>query len=330
MTSFDAFVLTKDDDGNQQLDWTGFDEADLMDGDVTVDVTHSTMNYKDALALTGASPVVRRWPMIPGIDFVGTVRSSTHDGIAEGDQVVLNGWGVGETHLGGYAQRARVPGEWLLPLPDAFTAAQSMAVGTAGYTAALCVLALERHNVTPGDGPILVTGATGGVGSVAVALLAAAGYEVHASTGKPAEADYLRELGASEVIDRDELTGPARPLGKERWAGAVDAVGSHTLANVLAGTRYGGTVAACGLAGGMDLPGSVAPFILRGVTLAGVDSVMAPMDARRAAWDRLARDLDAAALDRITEVRPLADAPAVAGDVLAGKVRGRIVFEVPA
>ncbi|HEU5082971.1 MAG TPA: MDR family oxidoreductase [Acidimicrobiales bacterium] len=330
MTSFDAFVLTKDDDGNQQLDWTSFDEADLMDGDVTVDVSHSTMNYKDALALTGASPVVRRWPMIPGIDFAGTVRSSSHDAIAEGDQVVLNGWGVGETHLGGYAQRARVPGEWLLPLPDAFTAAQSMAIGTAGYTAALCVLALERHDVAPGDGPILVTGATGGVGSVAVALLAAAGYEVHASTGKSAEVDYLRGLGASEVIDRDELTGPARPLGKERWAGAVDAVGSHTLANVLAGTRYGGTVAACGLAGGMDLPGSVAPFILRGVTLAGVDSVMAPMDARRAAWDRLARDLDAAALDRITEVRPLADAPAVAGDVLAGKVRGRIVFEVPA
>jgi acrylyl-CoA reductase (NADPH) len=328
MSTFDAFVLSKDDDGNQHLDWTSFDEADLMDGDVTIDVSHSTVNYKDGLAITGKSPVVRRWPMIPGIDFVGTVAESSHDGIAVGDTVVLNGWGVGETHLGGYAHRARVPGDWLVQLPDAFTAAQSMAIGTAGYTAALCVLALEHGGVTPEQGPILVTGATGGVGSVAVALLSAAGFEVIGSTGKAAEADYLRSLGASDVIDRGELSEPGRPLGKERWAGAVDSVGSHTLANVLAGTKYGGAVAACGLAQGMDLPASVAPFILRGVTLAGVDSVMAPMPARVAAWERLARDLDTAKLDSLSQIRPLADAPALADDILAGKIRGRIVLEV--
>jgi acrylyl-CoA reductase (NADPH) len=327
MTSFDAFVLTKDD-GGQHLDWTTVDESDLMDGDVTVEVSHSTMNYKDGLALTGSSPVVRRWPMIPGIDFVGTVSDSSHPGIAAGDAVVLNGWGAGETHLGGFAQRARVPGQWLVPLPEAFTPAQSMAIGTAGYTAALCVLALERHGVAPGDGPVLVTGATGGVGSVAVALLAAAGHEVLASTGKTGEAGYLKDLGASEVVDRAELSEPGRPMGKERWGGAVDSVGSHTLANVLAGTRYGGTVAACGLAQGMDLPGSVAPFILRSVTLAGVDSVMAPMAARLDAWARLARDLDPAALDTITETRPLADAPGLAEDILAGKLRGRVVLTV--
>lgn len=328
MTSFDAFVLTKDDDGTQHLDWTAVDESDLMDGDVTVDVSHSTMNYKDGLAVTGASPVVRRWPMIPGIDFVGTVADSSHHGIATGDAVVLNGWGVGETHLGGFAQRARVPGERLVPLPDAFTPAQAMAIGTAGYTAALCVLALERNGVTPDGGPVLVTGATGGVGSVAVALLAAAGFDVLASTGKADEVGYLKDLGAGEIVDRAELSEKGRPLGKERWGGAVDAVGSHTLANVLAGTRYGGTVAACGLAQGMDLPGSVAPFILRGVTLAGIDSVMAPMPARLDAWARLARDLDPAALDAITQTRPLADAPAVAEDILAGKVRGRVVLTV--
>ena len=328
MATFDAFVLTKDDDGRQHLDWTSVDESDLMDGDVTVDVSHSTMNYKDGLALTGASPVVRRWPMIPGIDFVGTVSDASHEGIAAGDAVVLNGWGVGETHLGGFAQRARVPGQWLVPLPDAFTPAQSMAIGTAGYTAALCVLALERNGVTPDDGPVLVTGATGGVGSVAVALLAAAGFEVLASTGKTDEAGYLEGLGASEVVDRAQLSEPGRPMGKERWGGAVDTVGSHTLANVLAGTRYGGTVAACGLAQGMDLPGSVAPFILRGVTLAGVDSVMAPVPARLEAWARLAGDLNPATLDAITETRPLSDAPALAEDILAGKVRGRVVLSV--
>lgn len=328
MTTFDAFVLTRDDDGQQDLSWTSFDEADLMDGDVTVDVSHSTVNYKDGLALTGRSPVVRRWPMIPGIDCAGTVSASTHDGIAVGDAVVLNGWGAGETHLGGYAQRARVPGGWLVPLPAAFTAAQAMAIGTAGYTAALCVLALERGGVAPDAGPVLVTGATGGVGSVAVALLAAAGYDVVASTGKDGEDGYLKSLGAGSVIDRAELSEPGRPLGKERWAGAVDAVGSHTLANVLAGTRYGGTVAACGLAQGMDLPASVAPFILRGVTLAGVDSVMAPPAARREAWDRLARDLAPAALDAITDVRPVADAPALAEDILAGKIRGRVALTI--
>lgn len=329
MTTFDAFVLTRDGDGRQHLDWTAVPESDLMAGDVTVEVSHTTLNYKDGLALTGASPVVRRWPMIPGIDCVGTVRDSSHEGVAAGDALVLNGWGAGETHLGGYAGLARVPGEWLVPLPAAFTPAQSMAIGTAGYTAALCVLALERHGVAPGDGPVLVTGATGGVGSVAVALLATAGFEVVASTGKAGEAGYLHDLGAGEVLDRSELAAPGRPLAKERWAAAVDTVGSHTLANVLAGTRYGGTVAACGLAQGMDLPASLAPFILRGVTLAGVDSVMAPRPARVEAWARLARDLSPAALDAITTTHPLADAPALAPDILAGAIRGRVVLTVP-
>lgn len=327
MPTFQAFLLTKTDDG-QQLEWTDVDETDLMDGDVTVRVSHSTVNYKDGLALTGASPVVRRWPMIPGIDFVGTVTASDHDGIVAGDEVVLNGWGVGETHLGGYAELARVPGEWLVPKPDAFTAAQTMAIGTAGYTAMLCVLALEDHGVRPGDGPVLVTGAAGGVGSVAVALLARLGYEVIASTGRTEEAGYLTGLGASSILDRAELSEPGRPLGKERWVGAVDAVGSHTLANVLAGTRYGGTVAACGLAQGMDLPGSVAPFILRGVTLAGVDSVMAPKARRLQAWERLARDLDLDKLDALTVTRPLADAPQLGKEIVAGQVRGRVVLTV--
>lgn len=332
MPTFKAFLLTKEpaDDkaAPQQLAWTDVDEADLMDGDVTVAVSHTTINYKDGLALTGRSPVVRRWPMIPGIDFAGTVVESSSPDVAVGDAVVLNGWGVGETHLGGYAERARVPGEWLVPLPEAFTPAQAMAVGTAGYTAMLCVLALERHGVAPGDGPVLVTGAAGGVGSVAIALLAGLGHEVWASTGRAEEADYLRGLGASEVLDREELSGPARPLGKERWVGAVDTVGSSTLANVLSCTRYGGTVAACGLAGGMDLPSSVAPFILRGVTLAGVDSVMAPREARLEAWERLGRDLDVAKLDAITTTRPLRDAPALAEEILDGRVRGRVVLEV--
>lgn len=328
MSTFDAFVLTKSEDGEQSLDWTAFDEADLMEGDVTVDVSHTTMNYKDALALTGSSPVVRRWPMIPGIDFAGTVVSSDHEGISVGDEVVLNGWGVGETHLGGYAELARVPGEWLVPKPAAFTAAQTMAIGTAGYTAMLCVLALENHGVQPGDGPVLVTGAAGGVGSVAVALLARLGYEVIASTGRAEEADYLTGLGAASILDRSELSEPGRALAKERWAGAIDAVGSHTLANVLAGTRYGGTVAACGLAQGLDLPGSVAPFILRGVTLAGIDSVMAPKARRLEAWERLGRDLDIDKLDALTVTRPLADAPDVAKEILAGQVRGRVVLTV--
>ncbi len=329
MSTFDGFLLAKDDAGDQHLDWRTLDDDDLMEGDVTVAVSHSTINYKDGLALTGASPVVRRWPMVPGIDFVGTVERSDHDGTAVGDRVVLNGWGAGETHLGGYAQRARIPGEWLVPLPDAFTPQRAMAIGTAGYTAALCVLELERQGVGPDDGPVLVTGATGGVGSIAVALLAAAGHDVLGVTGKAGEHEYLRSLGAVEVMDRNELSEPGRPLGKERWGAAVDCVGSHTLANVLAGTRYGGVVAACGLAQGMDLPGSVAPFILRGVTLAGVDSVMAPREARIAAWGRLARDLDPALLDSMTTTRPVGDAPALAEDLLAGKVRGRIVLEIP-
>jgi len=329
VSTFSAFVLSRDDDGQQQLAWTELTDDDLMEGDVTVDVSHSAVNYKDGLALTGSSPVVRRWPMIPGIDFAGTVAASSHDDFSAGDPVILNGWGAGETHLGGYTQRARVPGDWLVPLPPAFTPAQAMAIGTAGYTAMLCVLALERHGIVPGVGPILVTGASGGVGSVAVALLSALGHEVIASTGRTEEADYLRDLGATEVMDREELSGPSRPLGKERWAGAVDSVGSHTLANVLAGTRYGSTVAACGLAQGMDLPGSVAPFILRGVTLAGVDSVLASKPARLEAWSRLARDLDPARLDSITQTRPVADAPSLAPEILAGRIRGRVVLTIP-
>jgi acrylyl-CoA reductase (NADPH) len=327
--TFKAFLLTRGDDKVQSLDWTDVDEEDLMDGDVTVAVSHSTVNYKDGLALTGSSPVVRRWPMIPGIDFAGTVRESGHEGVAAGDEVVLNGWGAGETHLGGYAEVARVPGAWLVPKPAAFTAAQTMAIGTAGYTAMLCVLALEDHGVTPDAGPVLVTGAAGGVGSTGVTLLSRLGFEVHASTGRAAEeGDWLRSLGAQEIVDRSELSEPGRPMGKERWAGAIDSVGSHTLANVLAQTRYGGTVAACGLAQGMDLPGSVAPFILRGVTLAGVDSVMAPRDRRLQAWARLAEVLDAAALDAITTTRPVADAPQLGPEILAGKVRGRVVLTV--
>ncbi len=326
--SFHAFLLTQQDDEPQSLAWTEVDESDLMDGDVTVSISHSSLNYKDGLALTGTSPVVRRWPMIPGIDLAGTVRDSSHAGLDAGTPVLLNGWGTGETHLGGYAELSRVPGGWLVPIPAGLSAEQCMAIGTAGYTAMLCVLALERHGVTPADGPVLVTGAAGGVGSVAVALLAKLGYEVHASTGRSEEAGYLKGLGASEVLDRAELSEKARPLGKERWAGAVDSVGSHTLANVLSMTRYGGTVAACGLAQGMDLPGSVAPFILRGVTLAGVDSVMAPLEARQQAWQRLATDLDADVLASLTEVHPIADAPGLAEQILAGQVRGRVVFTI--
>jgi acrylyl-CoA reductase (NADPH) len=326
--TFNAFLLTKTDDG-QSLDWTEVDEADLMEGDVTVSVSHSSLNFKDGLAITGSSPVVRRWPMIPGIDFAGTVRESSHADFAAGDAVVLNGWGVGETHLGGFGELARVSGDWLVPLPKALTAAQAMAIGTAGYTAMLCVMALERHGIAAGDGPILVTGAAGGVGSVAVALLSKLGHEVIASTGRAeAEGDYLRSLGASDVLDRSELSEPGRPMGKERWVGAVDSVGSHTLANVLAQTRYGGTVAACGLAQGMDLPASVAPFILRGVTLAGVDSVMAPKALRLEAWGRLATDLDLDLLESLTVNRPLADAPQLASEILAGQVRGRVVLTV--
>jgi acrylyl-CoA reductase (NADPH) len=327
MSSFKGLQLTKGDKGTVAA-WTDLTDADLMDGDVTVRVSHSTLNYKDGLAITGKAPVVRRWPMIPGIDFAGTVAASDNPAYKAGDGVILNGWGVGETHLGGYAQMARVKGDWLVPLPTAFTPAQAMAIGTAGYTAMLCVMALERNGITPDRGPVVVTGAAGGVGSVAIALLAKLGYTVIASTGRIAEADYLKGLGASEIIDRAELSGSARPLNKERWAGAVDTVGSTTLANVISMTKYDGCVTACGLAQGLDLPGSVAPFILRGVTLAGVDSVMAPRARRLEAWSRLARDLDIAKLDAITVTRPIADVTTLAPAILEGKVRGRVVFEL--
>ncbi len=327
MASFKALIVTKSDAG-QQVAFGEMSDADLMPGDVTVRVSHSTINYKDGLAITGKSPVVRRFPMVPGIDFAGTVEASGNAAFKPGDAVILNGWGVGETHLGGYAERARVKADWLVPKPAAFTPAQTMAIGTAGYTAMLAVMALEAHGVAPASGPVLVTGAAGGVGSVAVALLSKLGYTVIASTGRREEEAYLKSLGASEVIDRAELSGPARPLAKERWAGAVDSVGSTTLANVLAGTRYGGCVAACGLAQGMDLPGSVAPFILRGVTLAGIDSVMAPKAKRLAAWERLARDLDTTKLDSMTVTKPLSEVVDLAPQILAGKVRGRVVLVV--
>lgn len=304
------------------------DEARLPGGDVTVAVQYSTLNYKDGLAICNKSPVVRSWPMVAGIDGAGTVLESSHPGWKAGDAFVLNGWGVGETHWGCLAQKARLKGDWLVKLPAAFAPRQAMAIGTAGYTAMLCVLALEDHGLTPAAGEVLVTGATGGVGSVAVALLGKLGYKVVAATGKAAEADYLKALGASAVIDRAELAAPGKPLQKERWAAVVDAVGSHTLVNALAQTRYGGVVAACGLAQGFDLPGTVMPFILRGVTLAGIDSVMAPLPKRQRAWDRLARDLDAALLERMIEEVPLDGAIAKAQQLMAGQVRGRVVVRI--
>jgi acrylyl-CoA reductase (NADPH) len=327
MKRFNALVASKGEKG-PDLAWKELGEADLMDGNVTVGVSHSTINYKDALALTGRVPIIRRWPMIPGIDLAGTVLSSSHPDFKAGEEVVLNGWDAGVSHYGGYAQVARVNGDWLVKKPAVFSAAETMAIGTAGYTAMLCVLALERHGVKPAGGPVVVTGAAGGVGSVAVTLLAKLGYHVLASTGRASEADYLKGLGAAEVIDRAELAGPAKPLGKERWAGGIDVAGSHTLANVLSMTKYGGTVAACGLAQGMDLNASVAPFILRAVTLAGIDSVMAPKPARIEAWERLARNLDRAKLKALTQTRPIADVIALAPEVLAGKVRGRIVLQL--
>jgi acrylyl-CoA reductase (NADPH) len=328
MDRFKALVLTKGGTG-PQIDWSELTRADLMDGDVVVRVSHSTINYKDGLAITGKGPVVRRWPMIPGIDLAGTVETSSHAHFKPGDDVLVNGWGLGETHLGGYAQLARVKGDWLVKRPSRFTAAQAMAIGTAGYTAMLAVLALERHNVRPSSGPVLVTGAAGGVGSIAIAILAKLGFRVVASTGRSEEAAYLKELGAAEIIDRAELSGPGKPLAKERWAGAVDVVGSHTLANVLSSTSYGGCVAACGLAQGMDLQSSVAPFILRGITLAGIDSVMAPHAKRVEAWGRLAADLDPGKLDAMTTTRPLREVVNMAPQILAGKVRGRVVLELP-
>ena len=324
---FKAILINKDDAGYRASLQT-IDENVLSAGDVTVQVEWSTLNYKDALAITGTSPVVRRFPMVPGIDFAGTVRASTHAAWQEGDKVILNGWGVGETHCGGLAEVARVKGEWLLALPSNFTTRQAMAIGTAGYTAMLCVLALEKHGIRPADGEILVTGASGGVGSVAIAVLANLGYTVVASTGRQGEADYLKSLGASQVIDRSELSAPGKAIGKERWAGAIDSVGSHTLANACATTKYRGAVAACGLAGGMDFPATVAPFILRGVTLYGIDSVMAPLEVRQEAWRRLSRDLDIDKLDAITHEIALSNAITVASELLAGKVRGRVVVDV--
>nr|AIE77304.1 putative acrylyl-CoA reductase AcuI [uncultured bacterium pBIO2153] len=324
---FNAILIDKTDAG-QTVAVSQIDEAQLPEGDVTIDVAFSTLNFKDGLAITGSSPVVRKFPMVPGIDLAGTVRSSDHADWRAGDKVVLNGWGVGEVHWGGLAQVARLKGDWLVPLPAAFTARQAMAIGTAGYTAALCVEALVKAGVTPDQGEVLVTGATGGVGSVAVALLKAAGFTVAGSTGKASEADYLRQLGADTIIDRAELSEPGKPLAKERWAAAVDSVGSHTLANVCAQTKYGGAVAACGLAQGADFKATVMPFILRGVRLLGVDSVMAPKALRLAAWDRLARDLDPALLEVIGAEVGLGAAIAAASDLLAGKVRGRIIVDV--
>jgi acrylyl-CoA reductase (NADPH) len=327
MATFRAVVVEKGE-GGQSVALRDFDEADLMDGDVTVRVSHSTLNYKDGLALTGQAPVVRRFPMIPGIDLAGTVEASSHPAFKPGDAVVLNGWGVGETHLGAYAERARLKGDWLIALPPGLSPAQAMAIGTAGYTAMLSVMALERHGLAPDRGPAVVTGAAGGVGSVAVTLLAKAGWHVIASTGRPAEADYLKGLGAAEIIDRAELSGPGRPMGKERWAAAIDSVGSHTLANLLAMTKYGGAVAACGLAGGMDLPSSVAPFILRGVSLLGIDSVMAPKPLREAAWARLARDLDPDKLAAMTTTIGLDEVVDAGRRIIDGKVRGRTVVAI--
>jgi acrylyl-CoA reductase (NADPH) len=327
VTKFRAIVIDKAESG-QDVRLTEFDEKDLMEGDVTVAVDWSTVNYKDGLALTGKAPVVRRFPMIPGIDFAGTVESSSHPAWKQGDKVILNGWGAGETHLGAFAEKARVKGDWLIGLPGTMSTRDAMAIGTAGYTAMLAVMALERAGVTPSRGPVIVTGAAGGVGSVAIAILAKLGYVVTASTGRPSEADYLKGLGAADIIERKELAGTPRALGKERWAGGIDAVGSATLANVLSMTRYGGAVAACGLAGGMDLPTSVAPFILRGVTLAGIDSVMCPMDLRQQAWRRLETDLDRGKIAAMTSGIALANVIETGARIVDGQVRGRIVVKV--
>nr|WP_281364026.1 MDR family oxidoreductase [Tepidicella baoligensis] len=334
MTMFKAWMITRTDAEGYRCTLSDLDESQLPAGDVTVQVEWSTVNYKDGLALTGRSPVVRQFPMVPGIDLAGTVTASRHPRWREGDRVVLNGWGVGETWWGGLAQKACVQGDWLVALPPGLTTRQAMAIGTAGYTAMLCVQTLQRHwaeaGVAPGSGEVLVTGAGGGVGSVAVALLAALGHTVVASTGRPQEADYLKALGAAEVIERQALAAPGKPLQKERWIGVVDAVGSHTLANACASTRYGGAVTACGLAQGMDLPATVAPFILRGVTLYGIDSVMAPMSRREVAWAQLDALLDRHRLEQMTREVPMAEVAALGSQILAGQVRGRVVVNVNA
>jgi acrylyl-CoA reductase (NADPH) len=326
--TFKAILISRDEDKKQSVSISQLTEADLMDGDVTVAVEATTVNYKDGLAITGKAPVVRRFPLIPGVDFAGTVVASSHPDWKPGDKVLLNGWGVGETHHGAFSERARVKGEWLVPLPEGMSPREAMAVGTAGYTAMLSIMALERHGITPERGPLVVTGAAGGVGSVAVAVLSKLGYHVIASTGRFAEHGYLKDLGAAEIIAREELSGPAKPLGKERWAGGVDAVGSHTLANVLSMTSYGGAVAACGLAQGMDLPTSVAPFILRGVSLLGIDSVMAPKALRLEAWRRISTDLDHEKLAALSTVMPFDGIINAAHDIVEGKVRGRLVVEM--
>ena len=321
-------ILINKQDGAQSVQLVELDDAQFPDAPVTVRIEYSTINYKDGLAITGKSPVIRKFPMVPGIDFAGVVEASKSDAWRAGDRVLLNGWGVGEGHWGGFAQKARVNAEWLQRIPDRFSSQQAMAIGTAGYTASLCVEALVKHGLTPERGEVLVTGASGGVGSVATALLARAGFKVVASTGKTSEADYLKALGASQIIDRNELSQAGKPMQKERWGAVVDSVGSHTLVNACAQTRYRGLVAACGLAQGMDFPASVAPFILRGVSLLGIDSVMAPREVRQPAWDRLARDLDVAALERISKVIGLSETINSAQDIVAGKIRGRIVVDV--
>ena len=325
---FNALKIDKDETGYRTVH-SRIDTTELPEGDVLIDVKYSTLNYKDALAITGKAPVVRQFPMVPGIDLAGTVRQSSHPDFQPGEDVILNGWGVGETHWGGLAQQARVRGDWLIRQPKGVTAEQAMAIGTAGYTAMLCVMALQKHGLESTDADILVTGAAGGVGSVAVAILSTLGYRVLASTGRPEEADYLTRLGAAQIIDRNTLSAPGKPLAKERWAGAVDCVGSHTLVNACAGTRYGGIVAACGLAQGMDFPSTVAPFILRGITLAGIDSVHCPSDRRQQAWDLIARHLDPNKLAMIgQQTVSLDEAIPLASDLLAGKVRGRVVVDV--
>ena len=325
---FKAILVSRGEDKVQSVAVTELSDADLMEGDVTVRIDATTVNYKDGLAITGKAPVVRRFPLVPGIDFAGTVLSSDHADWHPGDRVILNGWGTGETHHGAYAAKSRVKGDWLVPLPEEMSARDAMAVGTAGYTAMLAVMALERHGITPDRGPVVVTGAAGGVGSVAVSVLAKLGYHVVASTGRVAESGFLTELGAAEIIDRSELNGPAKPLAKERWAGGVDAVGSTTLANVLSMTSYGGAVAACGVAQGMDLPASVAPFILRGVSLLGIDSVMAPKALRLEAWHRLAQDLDHAKLAALSRSIGFDDILQAGRDIVEGKIRGRVVIEM--
>jgi acrylyl-CoA reductase (NADPH) len=325
--TFKAIRIDKTEKGTTAA-LTQFDEAELMEGDVTVRVEYSTLNYKDGLAVTGKAPVVRRFPMIPGIDLAGTVEQSSHPQWKAGDKVICTGWGIGETHLGAYAEKARVKGDWLVRLPKGMSARSAMSIGTAGFTAMLAVLALERHGLTPKSGPVVVTGAAGGVGSVATAVLSKLGWHVIASTGRMTEAAYLKDIGAAEVIDRNELSGPAKPLAKERWAAGIDSVGSTTLANVLSMTKYAGAVAACGLAAGMDLPSSVAPFILRGVCLLGIDSVMCPIEPRKTAWNRLTRDLDPAKLSEITHEIGLDQVIAAGAQILAGQVRGRIVVKI--